>query len=118
MRVLERHPASGAQRSPDWDAVENWTSPVDFPSFLRGIGVEPDRFVSRTCSAFSVIDPFGRRYDVQTPRPFFYLVKRGLAAGLLWPLVASHYRRQVASRAVRPGRSRTAAIGTTGLGDG
>ena len=31
VRVIDRNPASGAQRFPDWDAVENWTSVEDLP---------------------------------------------------------------------------------------
>jgi flavin-dependent dehydrogenase len=81
VRVLERSPASGAQRFPDWDAVENWTSLEDLPWFLERIGVEGMRFRHAGQTDFSVIDPYGRRYDIQTPRPFFYLIKRGAVDG-------------------------------------
>jgi len=81
VRVLERSPASGAQRFPDWDAVENWTSLEDMPRFLERIGVEGTRFRHTGQTHFSVIDPYGRRYDVRTPRPFFYLIKRGAVDG-------------------------------------
>ena len=40
VRVLERNKASGSQRSPDWDAVENWTSLEDLPLFLDRLGIE------------------------------------------------------------------------------
>src|SRR6476646_10067258 len=81
VRVLERSPASGAQRFPDWDAVENWTSVEDVPPFLERIGIEGTRFRHVGHSMFSVIDPYGKRYDVHTPRPFFYLIKRGSVEG-------------------------------------
>ena len=81
VRVLDRNPASGAARYPDWDAVENWTSVEDLPAFLARIGVDATRFRHAGHAAFSVIDPYGRRYDVRTPRPFFYLIKRGATPG-------------------------------------
>ncbi len=81
VRVIERNRASGAQRFPDWDAVENWTSVEDLPAFLQRIGVEGHRFRHVGHRQFSVIDPFGQRYDVRTPRPFFYLIKRGATEG-------------------------------------
>ncbi|HMA34472.1 MAG TPA: FAD-binding protein [Chloroflexia bacterium] len=81
VRVVDRGAASGAHRFPDWDAIENWTSAEDVPAFLARIGIDPDRFRHTGRSTFSVIDPYGRRHDVRTPRPFFYLIKRGAVAG-------------------------------------
>src|SRR5689334_22615595 len=81
VRVIDRRPASGAQRSPDWDAVENWTATEDLPAFLGRIGVDGARFRYVGPQSFSVLDPHGRRYDVQTARPFFYLIKRGAVVG-------------------------------------
>jgi flavin-dependent dehydrogenase len=81
VRVIDRNSASGAQRFPDWDAVENWTSLEDLPPFLERIGVEGARFRHVGHMMFSVIDPYGKRYDVHTPRPFFYLIKRGSVEG-------------------------------------
>src|SRR5207248_7894833 len=75
VRVIDRNSASGAQRFPDWDAVENWTSLEDLPPFLERIGIEGARFRHVGHMMFSVIDPYGKRYDVHTPRPFFYLIK-------------------------------------------
>src|SRR5215216_4721519 len=81
VRVIDRNTASGAQRFPDWDAVENWTSVEDLPLVLERIGVEGSRFRHVGHTSFTVIDPFGKQYDVQTPRPFFYLIKRGAIPG-------------------------------------
>ena len=81
VRVVERHAASGIQRAAEWDAIENWTSLEDLPRFLERIGVEPARFRHVGYTRFSVIDPAGRRYDVATPQPFFYLIKRGARPG-------------------------------------
>jgi flavin-dependent dehydrogenase len=81
VRVRDRNPASGAQRFPDWDAVENWTSGDDLPCFLEQIGIEGGRFRHVGHAVFTVIDPYGKRYDVRTRRPFFYLIKRGATPG-------------------------------------
>ncbi len=81
VRVLERSPRSGAQRFPDWDAVENWTTADDLPDFFRQIGIDDSRFSYTGQADFSVIDPYGRRYDVRTGHPFFYLIKRGAVEG-------------------------------------
>lgn len=81
VRVLERHSVSGEQRFPDWDAVENWTSSEDLPRFLERIGIDDSRFHYSGRNLFTVVDPYGRRYDVRTGRPFFYLIKRGAVDG-------------------------------------
>ena len=81
VQVIERSAASGAHRFPDWDAIENWTAREDVPAFLTRIGIDTGRFRHIASSTFSVIDPYGRRHDVHTPRPFFYLIKRGATAG-------------------------------------
>jgi hypothetical protein len=81
VRLIDRDAASGARRFPDWDAVENWTSVEDFPAFLERIGVDGAQFRHVGHRTFSLIDPYGRRYEIETPRPFFYLVKRGATAG-------------------------------------
>src|SRR5690348_13843520 len=71
VRLIERSPASGVHRFPDWDAIENWTSAEEVPAFLARIGIESGRFRHTARSTFSVIDPYGRRHDVETRRPFF-----------------------------------------------
>lgn len=81
VRVVDRNTASGAQRFPDWDAVENWPAVEDLPRFLERIGIEGHRFGHVGHKVFTVIDPYGKRYDVHTPRPFFYLIKRGATPG-------------------------------------
>src|SRR5690349_15655981 len=81
VRALERSPASGAQRFPDWDAVENWTSLEDLTRLLERIGVEGTRFRHAGQTDSSVIEPYGRRYDLRTPRPLLYLIKRGAVDG-------------------------------------
>jgi hypothetical protein len=81
VRVLERNKASGLQRSPDWDAVENWTSLEDLPLFLDRLGIESSRFEYIGPHSLSVIDPFSRRYDVDVARPLFYMIKRGASEG-------------------------------------
>jgi NAD(P)-binding Rossmann-like domain len=81
VRVFERNRASGAQRYTEWDAVENWTSLEDFPVFLKRLGLNGSHFRQAGRTRFSVIDPFDRQYNLQTQRPFFYLIKRGAVPG-------------------------------------
>src|SRR5690349_5791040 len=81
VRVIDRHTGTGAERYPAWDAVENWTSDEDLPRFLDQIGIEGSRFRHVGHTVFTVIDAYGKRYDVRTPRPFFYLIKRGATPG-------------------------------------
>jgi len=78
---MDRNRASGAQRLPDWDASENWTSPEELPDFLERIGIETSRFAHQGQRAFSVIDPYGKSYDLATERPLFYIIKRGATPG-------------------------------------
>jgi hypothetical protein len=78
---MERNRASGVMRAPEWDAVENWTSQLDLPQLLEKIGIDERRVHYFGQNNFSVIDPLGRRYEVVTPRPLFYLVKRGAGPG-------------------------------------
>ena len=120
VRVLERNPESGAQRFPDWDAIENWTSLEDLPQFLERLGIDDWRFRFSGHTSFTVIDPYGRRYDVHTRRPFFYLVKRGaIPGGLEYGL-----RTQAEAMDIpiaygvncQPGEADIWAVGSFGLG--
>jgi hypothetical protein len=79
--VIERNRASGIQRYADWDAIENWTTLEDLPLYLERIGIQSGRFKYAGSTSFSVIDPYGKRYDVGTERPLFYMIKRGGTEG-------------------------------------
>ena len=80
VEVFERNAESGQSRHTDWDAIENWTTEEDFLTCLRQWGIEP-AFEHREPLSFEVYDPKGDCYEVRLPRPFFYLLKRGVERG-------------------------------------
>ena len=76
VEVFEKNADSGAARHSDWDAIENWTTEADMLALLGDWGIAPS-FEHRSKLDFEVYDNDGVRYPVTTPRPFFYLLKRG-----------------------------------------
>jgi flavin-dependent dehydrogenase len=80
VEVFERNAESGQTRHTDWDAIENWTTEEDFLSCLRQWGLQP-AFEHREPLSFEVYDPKGNCHEVRLPRPFFYLLKRGVERG-------------------------------------
>ena len=76
VEVFEKNADSGAARHSDWDAIENWTTETDMLTLLDDWGIAPT-FEHRSKLDFEVYDNDGVRYPVTTPRPFFYLLKRG-----------------------------------------
>ena len=81
VRVLERGPAPGSHRGPEWDAVENWTSTLPPARWFEQVGIDGTRFLVRETSRFAVIDPRGHVNPVSSPRPFVALVRRGPEPG-------------------------------------
>ena len=80
VEVFERNAESGQTRHTDWDAIENWTTEEDFLTCLRQWGIE-SAFEHREPLSFEVYDPKGDCHEVRLPRPFFYLLKRGVEQG-------------------------------------
>lgn len=80
VEVFERNSDSGQTRHTDWDAIENWTTEEDFLACLLQWGIQPT-FAHREPLSFEVYDPKGDCYAVTLPRPFFYLLKRGVERG-------------------------------------
>lgn len=80
VEVFEKNAESGQTRHADWDAIENWTTEEDFLACLRNWGIQP-AFEHRAPLAFEVYDPKGDCHQVELPRPFFYLLKRGVERG-------------------------------------
>ena len=78
--VFERNTESGQTRHTDWDAIENWTTEEDFLACLGQWGIQPT-FEHREPLTFEVYDPRGDCHEVALPRPFFYLLKRGVERG-------------------------------------
>ncbi|HEU5098505.1 MAG TPA: NAD(P)-binding protein [Roseiflexaceae bacterium] len=94
--VFEKNADSGAARHSDWDAIENWTTETDMLALLRGWGIAPS-FEHRSKLDFEVYDKDGVCYPVTTPRPFFYLLKRGPERGS----VEQELKRQALDHGVR-----------------
>jgi flavin-dependent dehydrogenase len=80
VEVFDKNPDSGAARHSDWDAIENWTTEQDMLALLDQWGIAPS-FEHRSQLDFEVYDKDGTCYPVTTPRPFFYLLKRGPERG-------------------------------------
>lgn len=76
VEVFEINNDSGVSRHAEWDAIENWTTEQDFCAVLSQWGLQSD-FEIQAKYDFEVYDRGGRRYAIGTPRPFFYLVRRG-----------------------------------------
>jgi hypothetical protein len=71
----------GARFGGSLHGVENWTSPVDFVDELRTAGIERS-FDCTPVNELVVTDGRSRRV-VSTPRPMFYVVKRGDGPGAI-----------------------------------
>ncbi|MCL4559977.1 MAG: NAD(P)-binding protein [Chloroflexi bacterium] len=82
VEVFEKNENSGANRSVDWDGIENWTTEEDIVGLFQRWGIEIC-FNLRSTLDFEVYDRNGACYPVSTERPFFYLVERGAQAGSL-----------------------------------
>ncbi|HEX9370368.1 MAG TPA: NAD(P)-binding protein [Roseiflexaceae bacterium] len=80
VEVFEKNADAGLARHSDWDAIENWTTEADLLDLLGEWGIAPS-FEHRSKLDFEVYDRDGVCYPVTTPRPFFYLLKRGPEPG-------------------------------------
>ncbi len=80
--VHEQRPEVGARFHGDLQGVENWTTPQDVLEELETMGVDL-HFASQPCYEGVFFDPAGREYLYRSPRPLFYLVRRGREPGTL-----------------------------------
>jgi len=80
--VYEKRPDVGMRFHGDFQGLENWTSETDVLAELADFGIEPD-FEHRPIYEFVCFDPGGREHRVCSPRPVFYLLRRGSEAGTL-----------------------------------
>ncbi|MGH9367363.1 MAG: NAD(P)/FAD-dependent oxidoreductase [Thermoanaerobaculia bacterium] len=80
--VHEQRPDAGGRFHGDLQGIENWTTAGDVLEELETIGVEP-AFDAHPCREGAFFDPEGREYVYRSPRPLFYLVRRGQAEGTL-----------------------------------
>jgi flavin-dependent dehydrogenase len=80
--VDERHPDVGARFHGDFQGLENWTTEGDVLEELASLGIQPtfEHTAFRECVFY---DPAGREYVYRSPRPLWYLVRRGPVPGSL-----------------------------------
>lgn len=80
--VFEAHETVGTRFHGDYQGLENWSDEQDVLSELAdyGIAANFEHHPVRTGVAF---DATGTRYDVGSPQPLYYLVRRGRDAGTL-----------------------------------
>lgn len=82
VHVVERHRAVGQRFHGDMQGLENWSTAGDVLDRLRGIGIETD-FAYRGFDEVTFYDSRLRPVVARTPRPLFYLVRRGPGADTL-----------------------------------
>ncbi|HEY7113618.1 MAG TPA: NAD(P)/FAD-dependent oxidoreductase [Thermoanaerobaculia bacterium] len=80
--VHEQRPEVGARFHGDLQGIENWTTPEDVLEELDAMGVDL-HFAAQPCHEGVFFDPAGREYVYRSPKPLFYLVRRGREPGTL-----------------------------------
>lgn len=78
----ERQPDVGSRFHGDFQGLENWTTDGDVLEELASLGIEPsfEHTGFRECVFY---DPAGREYVFRSPKPLWYLVRRGPFPGSL-----------------------------------
>ncbi|MDO8249590.1 MAG: NAD(P)-binding protein [Rhodoferax sp.] len=66
----------------DFQGLENWSAQHDALELLRDVGLST-AFTAKPCSRAEVFDAWGKRYEVEGKKTFFYLVERGPGPGTL-----------------------------------
>ncbi len=74
--VYEAHKEVGHRFGSDFQGLENWSSEEDVLSVLKRHGLMTD-FMALPCRHGSAFDATGRRYEIKSDEPLFYLVERG-----------------------------------------
>lgn len=74
--VYERNQDVGWHRHNDWQGLENWTSDEDVLEFLKRINIKIN-FPKHPCFEAIGLDADLNQHSVKSPKPLFYLVKRG-----------------------------------------
>ncbi|MBI4275171.1 MAG: NAD(P)/FAD-dependent oxidoreductase [Rhizobiales bacterium] len=80
--VHEQRTHVGGRFHGDFQGLENWSSEDDILQELRRSGIEPT-FDYHAVSAGIGFDAWGKRYDIRSKSPLYYLVQRGSDHGAL-----------------------------------
>jgi len=80
--VHERALAVGTRFHDDFEGLENWTTGRDVVDELASFGIAID-FDHTPFRETVVFDPAGRAHRYRSPRPLYYLVRRGSGPGTL-----------------------------------
>lgn len=80
--VREWHRQVGTRFHDDFQGIENWSDERDVLEELRASGIETT-FDCHPVYEGAAFDARGRRYDLRSERPLFYLVRRGQEDGSL-----------------------------------
>ncbi len=80
--VHERAPEVGGRFHDDFQGLENWTTARDVLDELASFGIEMD-FDHAPFHETVVFDPAGRPHRYRSPKPLYYLVRRGSGPGTL-----------------------------------
>lgn len=103
--VREWHNRVGSRFHGDFQGIENWSDNRDVLTELRAAGIETG-FEHHGVSEVTAFDDRGRRFDVRSGRPLYYLVRRGegdgtLDTALLHQAIASGAKIRLGDRADR-----------------
>ncbi len=82
VRVYEVQKKVGYRFGGDFQGLENWTTRKNALRTLNAPGIATD-FTTVPCCNGIAFDPAGKRYEIDTDEPLFYLVKRGSGSGTL-----------------------------------
>jgi len=80
--VHEAHKEVGHRFGGDFQGLENWTTREDVLKVLQGLGLTTD-FTAMPGRSGSAFDARGKRYEINSDEPLFYLVERGPGPGTL-----------------------------------
>ncbi len=82
VEIFDAAKDSGLRFNNDFQGIENWSCEQNALDFLKDINIDLN-FYCRGFDKFSLWAPDGCRANLKLPRPFYYLVKRGVAGDSL-----------------------------------
>jgi len=80
--VYETHKEVGHRFGGDFQGLENWTTKEDVLTRLQALGLATD-FIAMSCRNGTVFNSAGKRYEIKSDEPLFYLIERGPGPGTL-----------------------------------